>query len=98
MRVLGNGIAQGERAMRGEFDHQALGERLDGVAFFLIHRFGSTFLLWGIVGMSWVTALIRIKNDLWWNGANYRSVAIIISGFFLLMALVALGAFNKITW
>jgi len=69
-----------------------------GVAFFLIHRFGSTFLLWGIVAMSWVTALIRIKNDLWWNGSSYRLTAVIISVFFAVMALVALGAFNKITW
>lgn len=69
-----------------------------GVAFFLIHRFGSTLVLWGIVALSWVIGLVRIKADLWWNGAPYRPVAIILTLFFILMALIALHVFDRIDW
>jgi len=69
-----------------------------GVAFYLIHRFGSTLLLWGIVAVSWVLALVRVKGELWWNGAGIRPTAVIVTGFFVLMAIIALRWLDRIDW
>jgi peptidoglycan/LPS O-acetylase OafA/YrhL len=69
-----------------------------GIAFYLIHRFGSTVLLWGIVAVSWVLSLVRVKGELWWNGAGIRPTAIIITGFFVLMAVIAMRRLDRVDW
>ncbi|MFC7243425.1 acyltransferase family protein [Catellatospora aurea] len=71
-----------------------------GVALFLIHRFGSNLLLWGLVGVNWLIALYRLQGypplehfqQSWW------SVAALVTGCFAVLAAVALGAFQRVGW
>ncbi|MDQ0992514.1 acyltransferase [Streptomyces sp. V3I7] len=75
-----------------------------GIAFYLMHRFRSTPLLWGIVLMSWLLALHfllspnggRVNWDAWspWRGW----LVLVITVFFALIAAIALGWTSRIRW
>ncbi|MEU3841601.1 acyltransferase [Streptomyces sp. NPDC028635] len=75
-----------------------------GMAFYLMHRFRSTPLLWGIVVMSWLLALHfllapdggRNNWDVWspWRGSLILAVTV----FFALIAAIALGWTSRIRW
>ncbi|MGC0329517.1 peptidoglycan/LPS O-acetylase OafA/YrhL [Streptomyces sp. SAI-170] len=75
-----------------------------GLAFFLIHRFGSNLLLWGIVGLSFVmgqhTVMQTWQRTLERVGHNVPGwgVAVLITVFYGVMAGVSLGWFRRIDW
>jgi peptidoglycan/LPS O-acetylase OafA/YrhL len=72
-----------------------------GVTMYLMHRFGPTLLLWGIVGVSWALGLHGLHptvasvgriggRPLWWPGV----VAVLTLSFVVMLA-VSLG---RLTW
>ncbi|WP_073949732.1 acyltransferase family protein [Streptomyces kebangsaanensis] len=75
-----------------------------GMAFYLMYRYRPTPLLWGIVAMSWLLALHfllaptggRNNWDTWspWRGW----LVLVVTGFFLLIAAIALGWTRRIRW
>ncbi|MCI4065411.1 acyltransferase [Micromonospora sp. R77] len=69
-----------------------------GIALYLIHRFGSTLLLWSIVGLSWLIALTRLPSLAHARDVAFVPTAVIVTGFFLVMAAVALNHFRWVTW
>jgi peptidoglycan/LPS O-acetylase OafA/YrhL len=74
-----------------------------GMALFLIHRFGATPLLWAIVTASWLVALYRVDSHVTaalgeHEPSAWVPAALIVTGFFTLMSLIAAGYGNRITW
>ncbi|MFE1298653.1 acyltransferase family protein [Streptomyces sp. NPDC058731] len=75
-----------------------------GMAFYLMHRFRPTPLLWGIVVMSWLLALHfllapdggRNNWDAWSPWRGWLVLAITV--FFALIAAIALGRTRRIRW
>lgn len=72
-----------------------------GMAMFLIHRFGGTPLLWGIVVASWLIALYRVEAHLTaavgehpWT--TWAAAALILTGFFAIMSLIAAGRLDRV--
>ncbi|MFG3099227.1 acyltransferase family protein [Streptomyces sp. NPDC048182] len=75
-----------------------------GMAFYLMHRYRPTPLLWGIVAMSWLLALHflltpdggRVDWSEWspWRGW----LVLVITVFFALIAAIALGWTHRIRW
>ncbi|WP_329520565.1 acyltransferase family protein [Spirillospora sp. NBC_01491] len=75
-----------------------------GMAFYLIHRFGSSWLLWGFAAFSWATSMryalpaatgepySLAPSDAW------PAIAVITTALFGLMALVATGKLSKLRW
>ncbi|GAA3345678.1 acyltransferase [Amorphoplanes nipponensis] len=76
-----------------------------GVAFHLIHRFGGNLLLTGIVGFNYLLALHFVDRDI---ASQIREsditartdelVALAVTCFFLVMAMVALHVLDRIDW
>jgi len=75
-----------------------------GMALYLIYRFGSSFLPWLFVGMGWVLGVVGAlglrPRELTRYGEALGTVLVVgvISLIFLVMALVALGAFDRLDW
>jgi peptidoglycan/LPS O-acetylase OafA/YrhL len=71
-----------------------------GVAMFLIHRFGSNFLLWAIVGFSWVMALHNDAGNSWVSDVGLPAwpVKLLITLSFALVAVFALGRLRWLSW
>ncbi|WP_431676570.1 acyltransferase family protein [Kitasatospora sp. KL5] len=72
-----------------------------GVALYMIYRFGSNLLLWGIVGFSWMLAqnqLRLIVADYYWQKVSYDVAFALITLMFLVMIGVAAGWFGWIQW
>jgi peptidoglycan/LPS O-acetylase OafA/YrhL len=75
-----------------------------GVAMYLMHRFRPTYLLWGIIGVSWarslltVNGVIRDEIKLPPGGiAHYRLICmLIVTAAYLVMILVALGKLTRV--
>jgi peptidoglycan/LPS O-acetylase OafA/YrhL len=63
-----------------------------GIAFFLIHKFGSNLLLWAIVAYSWLISVNQPHTDPPWQ------VVVLLSAFFVIMALVATHRLDGIQW
>jgi peptidoglycan/LPS O-acetylase OafA/YrhL len=63
-----------------------------GVAFYLIHRFGGSLLLWGIVAYCWLLTLDTPRSDPRWQ------VTALLTSFFVIMALVATHKTDRIGW
>jgi len=63
-----------------------------GIAFFLIHKFGSNLLLWAIVAYSWLIAVNQPHTNPPWQ------IVVLISSFFVIMALVATHWLDAIRW
>ncbi|GAA3222328.1 hypothetical protein GCM10020256_29630 [Streptomyces thermocoprophilus] len=75
-----------------------------GMAFYLMHRYRSTPLLWGIVVMSWLLALHFLlaphggRNN-WETWAPWRGwLVLVITLFFVMIAAIALGWTSRIRW
>ncbi|MDF3300288.1 acyltransferase family protein [Streptomyces tropicalis] len=75
-----------------------------GMAFYLMHRYRSTPLLWGIVGMSWLLALHFLlipeggRNN-WATWSPDRGwLVLVVTVFFALLAAIALGRTRRIRW
>ncbi|WP_208899152.1 acyltransferase family protein [Streptomyces incarnatus] len=73
---------------------------IGGLALYLIHRFGSDLLAWGIVAMSWLLAQSSATRGLW--GAHpHRDpyvVVLIVTVAFAAVAAVALGWTRRASW
>ncbi|WP_266904740.1 acyltransferase [Streptomyces sp. NBC_00086] len=74
-----------------------------GIAFYLMHRFKPTAALWGIVGVSFLLAqhslVLRLPDAVSGDsGPPAWPGRLIIGVAFVLMALIALGAFNWMQW
>lgn len=63
-----------------------------GIAFFLIYKFGGNLLLWAIVVYSW---LIAVNQP---NTSPPPQVVILISAFFVIMAVVATHRLDRLSW
>jgi peptidoglycan/LPS O-acetylase OafA/YrhL len=63
-----------------------------GIAFYLIHRFGSNLLLWAIVIYSWLLTLDNPRAYPRWE------VTVLLTSFFVIMALVATHRLDWIRW
>lgn len=75
-----------------------------GVGMFLMYRFGSNLLLWGIVGFSWILALTRLNSikDMYVNvlghPLSWNVMAAAVTLAFLLVLGAALGWFDWVQW
>ncbi|MFE1774970.1 acyltransferase family protein [Streptomyces sp. NPDC059008] len=75
-----------------------------GIAFYLMHRFRPTLLLWAIVAVEFLLAQHYVRGRLVMNLGDKAAVTdtwparlgIIVA--FALMAAIALGAFDKVRW
>ncbi|MFI2431853.1 acyltransferase family protein [Streptomyces sp. NPDC018693] len=75
-----------------------------GMAFYLMHRFRPTPLLWGIVAMSWLLALHflltpRGGRNNWETWDPWRGwLILVVTVFFLLIAAIALDWTSRLRW
>ncbi|MGC9666975.1 acyltransferase family protein [Planosporangium sp. 12N6] len=75
-----------------------------GIALYLIHRFGQTPLLWGIVGLCWLQAqrdaygATTYMNGMLKTSMEWRYSALLITAFFVAIAAVALGWLSWARW
>ncbi|WP_369233697.1 acyltransferase family protein [Streptomyces sp. R21] len=74
---------------------------IGGLALYLIHRFGSDLLLWGIVAMSWLLGQRAATMALWHPGDHHRDphvILLIVTLAFAAVAVVALGWTRWANW
>ncbi|MGW0881728.1 acyltransferase family protein [Streptomyces sp. NPDC002671] len=77
---------------------------IGGLALYLIHRFGSDLLLWGIVAVSWLLGQSVATRGLWHPGAhgdfhrNPHVILLIVTLAFATVAAVALGWTRRANW
>ncbi|MEV6838948.1 acyltransferase [Streptomyces sp. NPDC051133] len=77
---------------------------IGGLALYLIHRFGSDLLLWGIVAVSWLLGQSNAVRGLWHPGAHGdfvrdpHVIILIVTLAFASVAVVALGWANWANW
>jgi peptidoglycan/LPS O-acetylase OafA/YrhL len=75
-----------------------------GVALFVIYKYGSNLLLWGIVGFNYLLALSRIRSqaDGQFGGSgvepNTTTLCLVLTLCFAVMALVALRLLDRVQW
>ncbi|MDT5042278.1 MAG: hypothetical protein QOE51_3263 [Actinoplanes sp.] len=75
-----------------------------GVALFVIYKYGSNLLLWGIVGFNYLLALSRIRSqaDGQFGGSgvepNTTTLCLVLTVCFAVMALVALRLLDRVQW
>jgi peptidoglycan/LPS O-acetylase OafA/YrhL len=75
---------------------------IGGIALYLIHRFGPSPLLYGVIGMSWLVCLSRVHGRIammrpGFPMSDWPGIAIITAGFAVLL-LIALGRTDRIAW
>jgi peptidoglycan/LPS O-acetylase OafA/YrhL len=75
-----------------------------GVAFYLIFRFGSSALLWGIVAVAYLIGCVRLTGELEAMARNtghpgsWSTLALVLLGYHALIAAVALGWLSWARW
>ncbi|MEU3877778.1 MULTISPECIES: acyltransferase [Streptomyces] len=72
-----------------------------GISFYLMRRFKPTALLWGIVGISYLIANHHVAKRVHDNANHATALLPAQVGVFVIfavMALVALGAFDRVRW
>jgi peptidoglycan/LPS O-acetylase OafA/YrhL len=75
-----------------------------GIAFYLMHRFRPTALLWGIVGLCWLITQhqlvgdVRYMNGLLNTSQNWRYAVVLVTLFYLAVAATALGWLSWARW
>ncbi|BCY07195.1 acyltransferase [Actinoplanes sp. L3-i22] len=75
-----------------------------GIGFFLIHRFGSDLRHWGLVGLAWALAIYSVGARVEHSArTEHRPLSVtvamlIVTGFFLVLAVVAVGWTARIRW
>lgn len=74
-----------------------------GISLFLIHRFGATPLLWGIVTASWLIALYRLESHIdatlhERSASAWLPAAAVVTACFAVMILVATGRLRRFDW
>ena len=80
------------------------GLRFAGICFYLIHRFGSNLVLWGLVALQWLIA----QHEVTFQATSLGGVlghplrtwpAVVgMTVAFLLLTAVALGALDRVRW
>ncbi|MBP2049441.1 peptidoglycan/LPS O-acetylase OafA/YrhL [Streptomyces griseochromogenes] len=77
---------------------------IGGLALYLIHRFGSDLLLWGIVAVSWLLGQSTATHGLWHPGAHGdlvrdpHVIVLIVTLAFASVAVVAVGWTSWANW
>jgi len=75
-----------------------------GIAFYLIHRFGSDIRLWGLVGLSWALSMHMLVARVAYESKTLHrpmSLAVgmlIVTLFFVVLGAVALGWTSRVQW
>jgi peptidoglycan/LPS O-acetylase OafA/YrhL len=73
-----------------------------GIAMYLIHRFGPTPLLYGIVGFAWLVSLQRVEARLDLMNPGFPLPKwpgfLVITACYAIMLVIALGKTDRITW
>ncbi|RFS83643.1 acyltransferase [Actinomadura spongiicola] len=73
-----------------------------GMAFFLIHRFGSNLVLWLIIAASWALSVHYLVNDISplneWKGVHEIVIPIVVTLLYAIMALVASRKLSWLSW
>jgi peptidoglycan/LPS O-acetylase OafA/YrhL len=74
-----------------------------GMAMFLMHRFGTTPLLWGIVTASWLISLYRLDSHIdatlhTHAALTWLPAAGVVTACYAVMLLVATGKLNRLDW
>ncbi|WP_230860490.1 acyltransferase family protein [Actinoplanes aureus] len=75
-----------------------------GIAFYLIHRFGSDIRIWGLVALSWAMAMHMLVARVAYEAkALHRPMSLtvgmlIVTLFFVLLGAVALGWSSRVQW
>jgi peptidoglycan/LPS O-acetylase OafA/YrhL len=74
-----------------------------GMALYLVHRFGSNVMLWGLVLASWALAVSRAGELRFFGGlpddvVTTDTVIWIVSGFVVVMSVMALGGLRWMRW
>ncbi|MFD0856232.1 acyltransferase family protein [Actinomadura adrarensis] len=75
-----------------------------GMAFYLIYRFGSNIVLWGLVAFSWATSVRHALPNAVDNPYSippadaWPAIPVLITLIYAVMALVAIGALRKLNW
>ena len=69
-----------------------------GIAFYLIHRFGPDIRLWGLVGLSYALAAHSVTRITEHRHLNPATGIALITGYFLVLGLIALGYASWIRW
>ncbi|HEX2315537.1 MAG TPA: acyltransferase [Thermomonospora sp.] len=73
-----------------------------GMAFYLIHRFGSNLVCWLLVAFCWALMVrhsMPVENGTrWWPGVHEWACPGIVTAIFVAMALVATGRLGWIRW
>jgi peptidoglycan/LPS O-acetylase OafA/YrhL len=74
-----------------------------GIALFLIHRFGPTLLLWGIVTASWLLGLYHLDSHIRatlheTSATAWLPAAAVVTACFGVMILVATGRLRRFDW
>ncbi len=75
-----------------------------GIAFYLIHRFGSDLKLWGLVGVCFALSADWVAGDAIAAGKAMGQhmpaapAVLAVAGFYAVMALVALGRLSRVRW
>ncbi|MEU6407726.1 acyltransferase [Microbispora sp. NPDC046933] len=75
-----------------------------GMALYLVHRFGGSLFPWLFVGVGWVLGLYAVLNEeppalrRYGQALGSALVVAVISLIFLVMILVAVGAFDRFDW
>ncbi|MFJ5640341.1 acyltransferase family protein [Streptomyces sp. NPDC093223] len=73
---------------------------IGGLALYLVHRFGSRPLSWGIVACSWILGMRLTTEGLWHHGSprNPYVAMVVITLAFAAVAAVAAGWTRRATW
>lgn len=75
-----------------------------GLLLYLVHKFGSTPLLWGFIGLCLIVAQHQVLLDVRWTSTyiqhtlRWSYAMVIVGGFFALVAAVALGWMRWAKW
>ncbi|GAA1975789.1 acyltransferase family protein [Kitasatospora viridis] len=72
-----------------------------GIALYLLYRFGSNLMIWGLIAFSWIMSvrqLDSITGGYTFQVINHFPPFLIITATFLLMIAIALGWFDWMQW
>jgi len=75
-----------------------------GIAFHLIHRFGSDLRAWGLVALSWMLSTYTVSgrmaeaNQIMNNALSAKKGVLLVTAFFVVMAVIAMGWTARVRW
>ncbi|TYB40901.1 acyltransferase family protein [Actinomadura chibensis] len=73
-----------------------------GMAFFLLHRFGSNIALWLVVAASWALSVHYLVEGVSplnaWKGVHEIVIPVVVTVFYAVMALAAFGRLSWLRW